>query len=252
MANIFFPVLNAVDAFLAHLLPAWLVLSLWGVVSGVIVMGVYYLASPQKRIGKKKDEIKALQIKLKEAGDDFKLTLSLSAQNLGKAFELLAMVILPALLSAVPAIILLAWVSTAYSYDPVQPGSTVTVEPVPAGHEIAVEPPERLVGQRGANMVLTTDEVGAVSFMEDGKVIYRTAFERLPAGTVGKRFWWNVLWEDDNGYLSDGAGIDEMQFGVPRRQLIGGVPDWMGTWEFPYFLLLCVSALGMKFIFKIH
>ena len=96
--------------------PVWARLTILGIPTGVIAMGLYGLVSPQ-------DKLKALQVELTEArkemnaysGTDAKVVMELSKRNMALAFKQVGMMLPSTLIAAAPVIAILYGVDLVYS-----------------------------------------------------------------------------------------------------------------------------------------
>jgi hypothetical protein len=250
--NLFYPVLAALDAALGFLPPV-LRLVVLGALSGALAMGLYGLLSDQARIRARKAEMRRLQAALKAAKDDFAQTMRLSRRNLAVSLGLLGIVVGPALLSSLPLLVVIAWLSSGpYGYQLPAAGTPVPVSFAPALDGIAVEPAEALVRDGDGERLRWPAPGSPVRFLDAHGLVYAGPPADVPATTVRKRAWWNWLWGDEAGYVRADAPIEAISFALPPRTLIPGVPSWLGGWEAVYFLSVLVASLAIKVAFRIE
>jgi uncharacterized membrane protein (DUF106 family) len=250
--NLFFPVLDGLDAGLSFLPPVLRVVLL-GALSGALAMGLYVLLSNQDRIRAQKSEMQAIREALVAAKDDFALTMRLSKRNLAASFKLLGIVVGPALLSSLPLLVVIAWLAGQYAHETPAAGTPVPVAFDPAQDGIAVEPAAALVREGDGQSHLLWPASGApVRFVDRAGLVYAGPPADVPATTVHKRVWWNWLWGNEAGYVRADAPVEAISFALPERRLVSGVPSWLGGWEAVYFLSVLVSSLAIKLGFKIE
>ena len=245
--NATFPVFSTIDGWLALLLPAWLRLVLWGAASGAAAMGLYSVMSSQTRLQALKQQSAALRAAVTRT-DDAGEAARLAIQNLKLSLRYLGAVTGPAMLSGIPVLFVIAWVSAAYGYAmpnagqaiafSVEPATVpVTATPGVAGDPRAIawpEPPGRIVLQDGSGMTFET-----------------AAADLLSVGVIHKRRWWNWLLGNEAGYLPDNAAADAVSFALPQREVLAIGPGWVRGWEFSYLLSVLVVSLALKIGFRI-
>jgi hypothetical protein len=246
LLNIAYPVLGTVDGWLAVLLPAWLRLAFWGALSGVVAMALYVALSSQGRLQALKArsaELRAAVARTEDAGEAARLAL----QNVKLSFRFLGAVLGPALLSGIPVLFVLAWISAAYSYALPVPGQAVP---------LTVEPPEAVVAVApaapGDRLAVAWPEAGGdVTLQEGANAPLVVPAEDLSLGIVHKRRWWNWLLGNEAGYLPDAGRADAVVLALPDREVLPLGPSWMRGWAFTYFVSLVVASLVVKFAFRI-
>lgn len=249
LLNQAFPALDALDGALAFL-PAAVRVALLGALSGALAMALYWLLSPQAKIKARKVEIQDLRRQLQAAKDDLALTLRLSRRNLAASFALLGATLLPALLSSLPLLAVIAWLASRYAYELPAAGTPVPVAIEPAADGIAVAPP--LLPSPGG-MALAWPAAGAepVRFSDAQGLVYAGPPAEVAASLVHKPRWWNRLLGNEAGYLRADAPIEAIRFDLRARRLLPGLPGWLAGWEAVYFAALIAASLLIKVRFKI-
>ena len=103
----------------------------WGVLAGVLGIVFYALISPQNTISRVKGALREAQGQLAASDESFgelwqliKTTLTLSLKHLGLVF-------VPALVSSLPIICILAWASNQFSYHFPEPGELISLSAQP-------------------------------------------------------------------------------------------------------------------------
>jgi hypothetical protein len=249
--NLFYPVLSGLDAGLGFL-PAILRLVAFGALSGALAMGLYVLFSNQDQIRAQKALMQTIRADLKAAQDDFALTMRLSRRNLAASLELLGIVVGPAVLSSLPLLIVIAWLSSQYGHVVPAPGTPVPVALAPTADGVAVEPAEALVEAGGSRYLLWPAAGSPVRFVDGRGLVYAGPPADVPATTVHKRVWWNWLLGNEAGYVRPDAPIEAISFELPARTLVPGVPSWLGGWEAVYLLSVLTASLAIKVGFRIE
>ena len=275
LAELPFPLFDAIDNALAVALPPAARLVLWGVVAGSVAMLLYALCSSQARIREQKTAIASIQARLKAARDDFALTMRLSRANLGASFKLLGMVTGPALLSSLPVAFLLVWVAETFAYAVPAPGTALTMTLTPPTPALRVGPPGAFHPAAGhpaagspdpaaaaptpaasAPAVLTGTLVwpaaGGLSVADaQGRIWSHPVTGRRPPVVVRKALWWNWLYGNPAGYLRADSDLQEISLAVPSLEVVGAGPSWLRGWEGVFFASTIVASLVVKRLARI-
>lgn len=239
------PVLGLIDNLLGFA-PPLLRLSFWAVVTGALSMLCYWVVSPQQAVADaKQSAIDARRALNSYEGHEFSEMWPLARHSLAASGRHFAVVLLPAVIGSLPALVFIVWVSNQYSYHVPEPGESITVTTAPPtmlaldatedGTWVATYPP---VNSPVAISTVTGETL--VQLPLDG-----------PVPVVHKKLWWNSLIGNAAGYLPADATVDEVRFGLREIRLHRIGPDWSQTWELPYFLILIVASLVIKSAFKI-
>ena len=247
MINWAFPLLNAVDGWLAGWLPLLARLCLWGALSGAAAMGLYALMSDQAALSRRKAEIRDVRRQMMRGDGEQAEVMRLARRNLALSFGLLGRVFGPAMLSGVPVIVIVLWLSAYHSLAPADP---VRVDLVPPADGVTLLAPD---GPAPGTSESATVAAGApLRVLDADGLVWESRPDAPPVGVVHKRVWWNALIGNEAGYLRPDAAIDEIRFAFPRKQVLSGLPAWMSAWEFPYFLSLIAAAVALKLAFRIQ
>ncbi len=245
------PLFTWLETMVLGALPAGLRLGIWAVIGGALSMGIYHFLSPQERLARLKSEVTAAQKAL--AGFEgeiadlwpiFRRTLQLSFTQLGLALG-------PAIAASLPVLVILIWASTHYDHAPPAAGTAVTIETIPAGAALRASVPitQRAPGQW---QVIWPAE-GIPLRLYDANGVELVAFtDPPPARLIHKRTWWNVFIGNPAGYLPDTARIERLTVFLPERTYLPFGPPWLRTWEALFFLIVIVTSLTVKVVFRIH
>lgn len=238
------PLFTAIDGLLTNL-PPLLRLLLWAAFTGVISMLCYWLCSSQGKVSAAKTAaISARRELAAYDGHEFSELWPLLGATLGNSAKHFWIVLGPALLGSVPALCVIVWVSNQFGYVQPSPGTQLDITAQPAA--------ELLLTDGAGNTVDTWPAVGESAVVEDLDGVRLT---RLPppaaVPVVHKRRWWNTLIGNPAGYLPEATAIDEIRLPIDRQFFFAAGPDWIQTWEAPYFLVLILTSLLIKFVFKI-
>ena len=248
LINLAFPPLNAIDALLATFLPAFLRVVVWGALAGALAMGLYWLMSNQAKIKARQERMRQIRAEIKANQDDFQKVMALSRQNLAASFGLLGTVLGPGLLSGLPVLVIIAWISTYYAYAAPPPGMPVSLTIEPADSGFAVQPPEARA--EGGGLVWPAAD-GAARFIDRTGAIFTDLPPTPPVGVIHKPVWWNALLGNEAGYLAEAGATESVVFALERRRLVESLPGWMATWEFSFFTATIIASILLKVGFKI-
>ena len=211
-------------------------------------MGLYWLCSAQDKVETAKERAVIARRKMAGyQGTEFDEMMPLAKESLLASGRHFLIVLWPALLSSLPALAIIVWVSAQFSYTLPQPGSSL---------DIHTDPAVELVG-----LAALSDNIYTATYPEDNGAysIVTINGEQLvtlplsaPIPIVHKRQWWNSLIGNPNGYLADESTIEAIHFELPGIEYLSMGPGWIRGWEFSYFGLLIIISLGIKVAFRIH
>jgi len=239
------PLLSAADGLLGFL-PPLLRLLLWALITGVLSMVCYWAFSTQDKISAAKSAALQARAALNSyAGDQFGEMWPLVNASLRTSLKHFWVVLGPAVLGSLPALTIIIWVSNQYGYVQPTPGESlgITTQPV-------IE----------LQLSTATSTGYAVTYPASGESLSirseaGTPLLDLPLPTptpvVHKHQWWNYLIGNPAGYLPATAATDEVRLDVRPQLFVTLGPDWLHTWEATYFLVLILSSLIIKVVFKI-
>ena len=244
LLNLAYPLLSGIDsAFLW--LPDVIRVALWGAVSGLLAMMLYVLMSNQGAIKAMQGQARQLRGSV-NAADDAGEAARLAMENLKLSFRVLGKVTLPAMVSGIPVIFVLAWLAATYDTAAPAAGTPVPVTSVPADAAIQVMPPAT-----EPSSIAWPEPGGEYQVADSTGTIFAAPATASPPSIVHKRVWWNALLGNEAGYLPDTAAVDAIYLAVPSRELWTVGPSWMHGWLFVYLVSLIVVSLFVKFAFKI-
>jgi len=243
------PLYSAIDGSLSFL-PLLSRLLFWSVVTAILSMVLYWLCSAQDKVeAAKQRAIVGRQKMAGYQGTEFGEMWPLAKESLAASGKHFAIVLVPAVLSSLPALTLIVWVSNNFSYTLPATGAATTVQSTP---ELSL-----------SGLVADSEESNSYTLSwpaaDKPLTLYSVTNESLvtlplsaQVPVVHKRQWWNSLIGNPNGYLPADASVEEIFFSLPRIQYLSFGPIWARTWELSYFLLLILCSLGIKVAFKIH
>jgi hypothetical protein len=252
MISELFPALNMVDRWLAGLFPFVVRLSIWGALAGILSITIYAKLSPQASITKLKKKMWSLQREILGADIEFVDFLHLSKENLKTSLKLLANVLGPALISAIPVLLLAIWIHTCLAYGAPPTPNDLVVTAADGNVDL------RLFCYTNVDEI-SHDEIHdhdlaspkAIVVMADNKVIYSGTPLSPPTPVIHKKRWWSVLLDSPAGYVIEDAPIDSIRLNLSKKQVVKWMPSWATGWEFPFFVFVFLAALGIKLVFRI-
>jgi|TARA_B100000315_G_scaffold170584_1_gene159117 hypothetical protein len=250
-----FPLLNAVDVWLAIYLPLWVRLVFYGLFAGIVAMWIYSTISNQDSIRLQKKMNRELRRKMLDPElENYNEYRRLAWLNLKTALSLLRNVLVPVLVSVVPVIIISVWLDTFHGIVPLEKQESLPVVFVPNGFDIKIVPPEMMLIRDDGSIELLASPVNsqAISIYANEKLIFHGNPISPPISTIGKKSFWNFLFSSSAGYLIEDSPVSEVHIGFQRKELISGLPGWASGWEVPFFISMSVVVLFIKIIFKIH
>ncbi|TDJ43081.1 MAG: hypothetical protein E2O50_05410 [Gammaproteobacteria bacterium] len=243
------PLFSAIDG-LFSFLPLFPRLLLWSVITAILSMLLYWLCSAQSKVeAAKKRAIAGRREMAAYEGTEFGEMWPLAKESLAASGKHFLIVLVPAILSSLPALTLIIWVSNNFSYTLPAAGTVISVQSSPA---LLLSGLESDADQ--ADSYTLTWPAG-----ENPVTLFSTANESLltlpltaPVPVVHQQQWWNSLIGNPNGYLPEGTSVQDIHFGLPRIKYLNFGPAWAHTWELAYFFVLILCSLGIKVAFKIH
>ena len=243
------PVYSAIDSLLAFL-PLYGRLLIWAVFTGVISMILYWACSAQDKVeAATQRAIAARRNMAGYEGTEMNEMLPLAKESLAASGKHFLIVLGPAVLSSLPALTLIVWVSNHFSYELPAAGTPIAISSAPADLANKLTP----ANDESGNATIAwpaADQPAELSLGGGETLVTLPLAAAVPI--VHQRYWWNILIGNPNGYLPEDSGVTEIQFALPRLVYLDIGPEWVRTWELSYFLLLILVSLGIKVAFKIH
>jgi len=234
--------LNRLFAFL----PSTVQLLVWAVICGVLSMWLYKVMSRQEEI----DQLKQQSIAARKAlsgyeGTEMDEVMPLAMNVLKLSGKHFITVIGPALLSSLPALTIIVWISNNFAYETPAAGSPVTV---------SVAPVTELQLETGANGTYRFDwpAEGETTDILDttGAVIARVNAALSPV--LHKKTNWNLLVANPGGYLPEDSKAELVNLGLTPIEYIPAGPAWLREWAALFFAALIAVSIGIKIAFRIH
>ena len=252
MIDWFYPVLNWIDGGIGLWIPEFFRIILWGGLSGAGAILLYSWGSDQKGISRIKEEIKNIRKRMFNPDLEKEEYFYYIRKNLFVSLTFLRKVSLPSFMASIPVLINIFWISAFFTFQLPPSGEKVSVKLFPEKNDVVAKPSEVFLRTSDGFLWVVGDDSEPLRFL-DRKGLAFSWIPHLPvSGVVYKKKWWNWFVENEVGYIREDSPIDEIRWFYPRKVIIDGVPEWMATWEFPYFATLFLTALGIKFFFRIQ
>jgi hypothetical protein len=253
MVNFVFPILTIVDRWLSFILPWELVrICFWGLLCAALSMTLYTWLSDQKRVAELKGEAKKLRATIMDPEVEESEFRRMLRQNLLVSAQLLGKVFTPALLSSVPSLLVILWISTYQSFALPAPGSPVGVEVVPSSECLVAAPKDILTRNDDGLSITVSEEPRSIRLVKCGQLAYEGNPFVPPSPEIRRWAWWNVLWASEAGYVRSESGLEGIFFHFPRKEFLRGLHPYLISWEFPFFVTLLVASVALKFAFRIE
>lgn len=238
------PLFAWLDAALAQVVPAALRLPLWALLAAALSMGLYLVLSPQRQIARAKADALAARAALDRFDGEFGEAWPLIRAVLATALRQLALIAWPAVLSSLPVLALLVWLSNAYGHAFPANHAEVTIRTVPESLEAHLEaaPPATATAAPRHEIVVRD---------RTGHIVDRVSWQ-APVPTIHKREWWNLLLGNPAGYLPDDSPLERLDLELAPQHYLPVGPDWLRPWYVPFFGVLLLASLAIKVVARIE
>jgi hypothetical protein len=244
------PLFMALDNLMSGL-PVYPRLLIWAALTAILSMALYWLCSKQDEVAEAKQRALAARRSMASyQGTEFDEMLPLAKESLVASGRHFGIVLWPALLSSLPALAIIVWVSNQFAYSLPNPGAFMhahTDPEIPLADLSTV-----LIQPEAAFMVIYPDTGKSHDIVAANGEYLVTLPLSAPVPVVHKRQWWNWLIGNPNGYLPAENEIEAIHFTLPAIKYLKMGPGWVQGWEFSYFALLIIVSLAIKFAFRIH
>jgi len=251
------PALSWIDDALSALLPSTLRIVLWGVLASLGSMLIYKWTSNQTRIAELKDQGLEIRKKLNTFDGDPGELWPLLGRNLAIAGRHLGLTLIPAMISSIPVLMVLIWMSNAFdaSVPPVR--ESVVIKAIPdATHQL---PPLRWeggeveAGERPGSWTISWPEVEApMRLVDSDGITLLTLPTEAPVSNVHQRRWWNDLIGNPAGYLPSPGDVDAVVLAMPSEEFQPFGPWWLRSWITLFFAVVVIASLGLKFLWRLQ
>jgi hypothetical protein len=246
------PAFAAVDRVLATFLSPLPRLIAWGSLMGVLLMALYRLISPQRKIAAIKAGAAAARRQIAAFDGEFDQLTPLIRRSLRLSLQQITWILLPAVVASLPLIACLMWLYSNYNFSVPAPQETIAVSVSPASEPISADPDDSLTRAAGAWQV-SWPPVGQAVELRDrsGRTLARLGTH--PGSDVVEPYlWWNRLIGNPAGYIPAGSPVERLEFNFSKAEILSIGPAWLRGWEAPFFLALIVVSILLKVVFRIE
>jgi len=251
------------------LLPGWLSATIMGVLSGILLLGIFKHTSNQKAIKRVRDNIKANMLALKLFKDSVKVAFRAQGQLFVGAFWLFVHGIVPLLVMIVPVMLLLGQMSLWYQQRPLRVGEETVVtlklnggpeDPLPdvslqsGGAEVLLGP-VCVVSKREVCWNIVAREAGhhRLKFQVGAQPVEKElavgdGFMRVSSQRPGWD-WSEVLTHPREKPFPRHSLVESIEIDYPRRPSWTSGSNW---WVVYWFIMSLVAAFSFKGVLKVN
>jgi len=243
------PMFSAIDGLLVFL-PETARLIVWATLCAILSMYLYLKLSKQDEIGTLKQQSIAARKALNAyEGSEFDEMLPLAKRVLMLSGKHFMVVIGPAILSSLPALMLIVWVSNQFGALPPVPGSSVDIRTMPAT-TLNWSGPSINRGD-GLYTVIWPANDEPLTAIHSGQRVDLT-LGRGVSPVIHKKTWWNTLIANPAGYLPNDSSMELVEIDLPMQQFFPFGPGWLRDWAGLFFIWVLTVSIAIKTIFKIN
>jgi hypothetical protein len=234
------------DNLLGELMPPAARLAIWGIIGAAVSMGLYWLISPQQAI--KQTQAKSLEARhaLDSYEGEFAGAWPQMREMLRLALTQVGIVTLPAVIASLPVLCLLVWLSTAYGYHFPASGASIKIRSFPEQLQA-----RWIAGAKTDTKRRSQAQIPRIELFNDQNREARVITLPVPIPSVHKHQWWNILFGSPAGYLPDNSKINSVEINLPPQEFLSFGPSWLRGWEFLFLIVLLVTSIIIKVVFRI-
>lgn len=252
MFGLALPAFAAVDRVLAAFLGTLPRLIAWGCLMGVLLMALYRLISPQRKLAAIKAEAAGARRRIAGFDGEFDQLTPLIRRSLRLSLQQIVWILLPAIVASLPLIACLMWLYSAYSFSMPAPRDTVVVTVSPGGEPIVAEPADS-ISRAGDEWQLAWPAAGEEVELRDRAGVTLARLGGRPRSDIVEPYrWWNRLVGNPSGYIPPGSPVQRLEFRFSQAEITSIGPAWLRGWEAPFFLALIAVSILLKLVFRIE
>ena len=251
------PVLDRIDSALSGSVSSAFRIVLWGLLASLLSMLVYKWTSNQKRLA----ALKVQALEIRQAMNTFEGEMEelwpLLRRNLSVAWQRLGLGLFPALIASVPVLLILVWMSNAFSASFPSAGQKIAV--VAGPDETHQTPPmhwrggQVAEGQQPGSWTISWPEAAApLELVDSDGTVVLTLPTESPVSTIHQKRWWNALIGNPAGYLPSPGDVDAVVLALPSEEFLSFGPSWLRSWMTLFFVVVIIASLGLKFYWRLH
>lgn len=252
MFGLALPAFAAVDRALAAFLGPLPRLIAWGCLMGVLLMALYRLISPQRKLAAIKAEAAAARRQIAGFDGEFDQLTPLIRRSLRLSLQQIAWILLPAIIASLPLIACLMWLYSAYSFSMPPAGEAIAVTVSPSSEPVSAEPDDSLTRAGDAWQLNWPQAEKSVALRDrTGRTLAQVGGQ--PRSRIVEPFqWWNRLIGNPAGYIPSGSPVQRLEFHFSEADILSIGPAWLRGWEAPFFLALISVSILLKVVFRIE
>lgn len=252
--------------------PLWS-LSLFSLVTGIIMLLIFRYTSDQKGIKEAKDLIKAYLLEIRLFKDDLRIQLSAQKEILRHNFTYMKHALKPMLFMIIPVVIILIQLDGWFGYRPLKLGESaivsvqladstsmdtlpsISVESADRGFLVET-PPLRIPAEGEVSWRIRANEPGehnltfnvSGSTFQKGLTISDGQLDRV-SRVVASGFWDNFLNPGEQP-LAKNSLMKKIEINYPSRSI--EIFGWDIHWLVAFFILSIVFGFAFKGLFKVE
>lgn len=231
LLNLPAPLFGWIDSLMATILPPTARLVVWALIGAVVSMWLYYVLTPQARIGEAKQAAAEARQRLNAFDGEFADAGPLIRAQFTTAFKHIGLLLPGTILASLPVLCLLIWMETAYGHTYPPPGGNPAITATPASAT--------------AQWVAADDEGDPPTLRvqdANGQVVARIEMD-APVPVIHKRQWWNWLIGNPIGYLPDPAPVQRVHIDLPSPHYLPFGPGWVRSWATLFLAVLMITSV---------
>ena len=227
-------------------------IALLGLAAGTCAIVLYKLVSNQAKISSFKTTIRKLRREILKSDLEYSSFVQLNKQNFKTSFKLLGYTLGPAILSAIPVLIVASWLHTYHGYAvPKQETIELQLSPVPE-EKVFLLPESIVLDRADGHFTLDQNWKKEIQIKTGGEIVYEGNPFSPPTPEIGKDSWWKSFFSPLPESLRDKSTINTIKLDLPRKQIMNIQPHWLFRWEGPYFIFVFIAAVAIKVFFRIQ
>jgi hypothetical protein len=241
------PLLAAIHARLETWLPPALEIALWALLCAWASMWLYRRLSRQYQLLQLKDQVRAATRELAAYAGDFGGMLSRVTQALRLTLRQVRLTLGPALLSSLPVLFVLPWLSNTFEYELPSAGRVQSLRVQDPAQPLSWVPDAAVVRTgNGEWKFVWPDSEHPIAVRDRHGLTLFTLPLTTAVPVLHKRGPWNWLIGNPAGYLPGQAAVEAVEISLPAREIIGSGPPWLRHWLAPFVLILIAGSLWLK------
>ena len=228
-------------------LPPLARLMMWGALAGWLSILLYKMISPQARLSALCSETKGIKqtLKVMDTNDEAYKTLIFKALSMN--FRRFGMSLIPALISALPVLLLVTFLDAQYGLTKPEPGQPVAIL-AESGSDI--NPGQGQKFSKGWVISWPHPENSVTVRDADGNDILQIT-STTQVGVASKAGLMRYLFGAPAGALPPKSRVESVFLESTPRDLIQSNLVFPYQWTIPFFLAVVMASLGIKFTMRI-